>query len=284
MNRCLTEGRRSFLERVAGIESGAECDRLAPLLSLLADGEVTAAQMTTLRPHLRSCLSCRATLRTFRELPQRVTELVPVGVAAGEDAPVALWRWVDTTVTWAQERVALLGSKAQAAAEATSASKVAAVAASTIALAGGTVALRSSGVDSTKPSPGPAELASPLIRPAPPAPDIERTLPEPVEAASLAPLPVAEPELPAPPVDAPPPAPAPAPVDLPPPPTADTAEQASRPDRHPSHYYMPINDDLFSPLPGVDPEERDADEEMTEPLPPPAERPPQQQEDGSTAQ
>ena len=30
VNRCLTEGRRAFLERLAGIESGAECERLAP--------------------------------------------------------------------------------------------------------------------------------------------------------------------------------------------------------------------------------------------------------------
>src|SRR3954465_3266044 len=36
VNRCLTEGRRAFLERVAGIESGAECERLAPLISKAA--------------------------------------------------------------------------------------------------------------------------------------------------------------------------------------------------------------------------------------------------------
>jgi hypothetical protein len=42
VNRCLTEGRRAFLERVAGIEGGIECERLAPLVSLLADGELSA--------------------------------------------------------------------------------------------------------------------------------------------------------------------------------------------------------------------------------------------------
>src|SRR5205823_4063817 len=31
VNRCLTEGRRAFLKRVAGIEAGAECQRLTPL-------------------------------------------------------------------------------------------------------------------------------------------------------------------------------------------------------------------------------------------------------------
>src|SRR5205823_619289 len=31
VNRCLSEGRRSFVDRVAGIEHGAECERLRPL-------------------------------------------------------------------------------------------------------------------------------------------------------------------------------------------------------------------------------------------------------------
>ena len=41
VNRCLAEGRRAFLERLAGIESGTECERLAPRLSALADGEAS---------------------------------------------------------------------------------------------------------------------------------------------------------------------------------------------------------------------------------------------------
>jgi RNA polymerase sigma factor (sigma-70 family) len=81
VNRCITEGRRSFLERVRGIESGAECERLAPLLSALADGEATAADMAALRPHLRSCLACRATLRDYREAPARVAAFAPLVVA-----------------------------------------------------------------------------------------------------------------------------------------------------------------------------------------------------------
>jgi RNA polymerase sigma factor (sigma-70 family) len=81
VNRCITEGRRSFLDRVRGIESGAECERLAPLLSALADGEATAADMAALRPHLRSCLACRATLRDYREAPARVAAFAPLVVA-----------------------------------------------------------------------------------------------------------------------------------------------------------------------------------------------------------
>jgi hypothetical protein len=38
-------GEESFLERYAGIESGQECERLAPALSAFVDGEADAAQM-----------------------------------------------------------------------------------------------------------------------------------------------------------------------------------------------------------------------------------------------
>src|SRR3954470_11248595 len=62
VNRCITEGRKAFLKRVAGIESGAECERLAPVISKVADGEASAEEMRTMRPHLKSCLACKATL------------------------------------------------------------------------------------------------------------------------------------------------------------------------------------------------------------------------------
>ena len=42
VNRCLTEGRRSFLSRYANIESGAECARWLPVLSAMVDGEASA--------------------------------------------------------------------------------------------------------------------------------------------------------------------------------------------------------------------------------------------------
>src|SRR3954469_22409603 len=59
VNRCLTEGRKAFLDRVAGIEAGREGVRLAPLISKLADGEASAVELRALRPHLRGCLRCR---------------------------------------------------------------------------------------------------------------------------------------------------------------------------------------------------------------------------------
>jgi hypothetical protein len=81
VNRCLTEGRRAFLKRVAKIESGAECERLAPLISKVADGEASAAEMRQARPHIKNCLSCKATLREYRAAPARLAGLVPPVVA-----------------------------------------------------------------------------------------------------------------------------------------------------------------------------------------------------------
>jgi RNA polymerase sigma factor (sigma-70 family) len=121
VNRCLAEGRKAFLDRIAGIEAGAECDRLAPLLSRLADGEATAEDMAALRPHMRSCLSCRAALREYRGAPSRVAALLPVLAA-----PATLLHRLHAFFSHAVE--------------AASAQKVAAVAAVTAAVAGGGVA------------------------------------------------------------------------------------------------------------------------------------------------
>jgi hypothetical protein len=71
VNRCLTEGRRALAARVAGIEAGAECERLAPVVSAFADGEADPQALALLRPHMRTCLVCRARLREFREAPAR---------------------------------------------------------------------------------------------------------------------------------------------------------------------------------------------------------------------
>ena len=70
MNRCLTEGRQALSVRLAGIQGGIECAKLAPLLSALADGEASAEQLARLRRHLDSCLTCRARLRSLRAARQ----------------------------------------------------------------------------------------------------------------------------------------------------------------------------------------------------------------------
>ena len=87
VNRCLTEGRRAFVERLAGIEAGAECDRVLPLVSALADGEASVEDLQALRPHLRTCLACRARLREFRAAPRRVAALLPSVALAAQGDP-----------------------------------------------------------------------------------------------------------------------------------------------------------------------------------------------------
>src|SRR3954449_7672088 len=82
VNRCLAEGRKSFLARYAGIEAGEECRRWAPVLSAMVDGEASAEQLLQLRPHLRNCAGCRAALRELRGSNAPLAALFPVGGVA----------------------------------------------------------------------------------------------------------------------------------------------------------------------------------------------------------
>jgi RNA polymerase sigma factor (sigma-70 family) len=142
-NRTITEGRRALLERLDAIESGAECERWLPLLSALADGEATGAEVAELRPHLRACSACRATLRDCHALPARVAALVPPALAAAAAAPAhpSLLDHLGAGLQALAERATLLAARMQGALEAAPAAKLAAVAASTAAIAGGGVAL-----------------------------------------------------------------------------------------------------------------------------------------------
>jgi RNA polymerase sigma factor (sigma-70 family) len=150
VNRLLTEGRRSFLRRVAAIQGGSECDRLAPLLSALADGEASAEQLALLRPHMRTCLACRAALKEFRALPAKVAALVPpAGLTAGDgrvrgfvEASLAnLQQKLESALGAVQHKTAAMGERAHAAVELAAGQKLAAVAASAAALAGGGTAV-----------------------------------------------------------------------------------------------------------------------------------------------
>jgi RNA polymerase sigma factor (sigma-70 family) len=70
VNRCLTEGRQALSVRLAGIQGGIECAKLAPLLSALADDDAPADQLDVLRRHVDTCLGCRARLRSLRAARQ----------------------------------------------------------------------------------------------------------------------------------------------------------------------------------------------------------------------
>ncbi len=63
VNRAITEGRRRFMAAYREIESGEECERFAPILEALAGGKATSRQVLSIRPHLRHCTACRATVR-----------------------------------------------------------------------------------------------------------------------------------------------------------------------------------------------------------------------------
>jgi RNA polymerase sigma factor (sigma-70 family) len=197
VNRLLTEGRQAFLRRVSGIERGADCARYEPLLSALADGEASAEQLAILRPHMRTCLSCRARLREFRAAPERVAALVPPAALVATDGGGPVRNLI--------ESVAGLGDRLHAAAELATGQKIAAVAASAAALAGG-----GSAIDEFANHQGP-----PLPEP------VEQVEARPVEEAAPieSPPPAAEP---APPDAAPTPSPAPAPEQAPPPPPPPT--------------------------------------------------------------
>jgi len=65
VNRCITEGRRRFMRLYEELETGVECERLAPTVQALAQGTADSEALLELRPHLRTCAGCRATVRAL---------------------------------------------------------------------------------------------------------------------------------------------------------------------------------------------------------------------------
>jgi RNA polymerase sigma factor (sigma-70 family) len=225
VNRCLTEGRQAFARRLAGIQGGVECERFAPLLSALADGEASAEQLALLRPHMRTCLACRARLKAFRAAPARVAALVPPAalVMAGA-GPLRSWlesvlggaqEKLDAALGATQQKAALVGERAHAVAELAAGQKVAAVAASAVALAGGGTAVDQLANHRGPPQPRQHQEQRQRAKTKPVKEEV------PIRAAqALAPAPAPAPQQPAQPAPdpAPAPAPAPAPPPAPPPP------------------------------------------------------------------
>jgi Sigma-70, region 4/Putative zinc-finger len=196
VNRLLTEGRQAFLRRVSGIERGAECARYEPLLSALADGEASAEQLAILRPHMRTCLSCRARLREFRAAPQRVAALVPPAALVASDGGGPLRSLAESLVG--------LGDRLHAATELAMGQKLAAVAASAAALAGGGTAIDEFANHRGPPRPEPVQDVQPQrgkdelpVAPTPP-PSTEPVPSEPPPAPEPTPPPAPEPAAPPP--------------------------------------------------------------------------------------
>jgi anti-sigma factor RsiW len=142
VNRCITEGRRAFLARYAGIEAGDECRRYESALSAFVDGELHGGEIGALRRHLRGCGACRGTLRSLRSGQRSLGAVLPVGLAVGGldggDSALGIFvRVYETLVGNLQERAAAVAAKTQLAAEASGVMKVAAVAGAAAAVAGG---------------------------------------------------------------------------------------------------------------------------------------------------
>ena len=213
---------------MAGIEGGIECARLAPLLSALADGEADAQALAVLRPHMKTCLSCRARLREFRAAPARVAALLPPAVLLTSDAERGGLRGMVEAVLGAvqgkaegaagaahqkaegllgatQQKAAALGERAHAAAELVTGQKLAVAAASAAALAGGGTAVDQFANHRGPPqrpaaariAAGPEQQAA-ANEPTSTAPPVT-TAPEALATPPTEPAPVPEPEPPPPP-------------------------------------------------------------------------------------
>ena len=144
VNRCLTEGRRSFLARYADDRVRRGVRALAA--RHLGDGRrrgVAASSSSALRPHLRNCPGCRATLKTLQGSAEPLAAVLPVplaGTVAARRQTTSrnlVTRVYETVVGGFHERAIYSFTKAQTAVEAASAGKLAAVAASAAAVAGG---------------------------------------------------------------------------------------------------------------------------------------------------
>ncbi len=219
VNRCVTEGRRAFLARVDQIESGAECERLAPQLSALADGEAASGDLILLRPHLAGCPKCKATLREFRQVPAKVAALVPAVPVVAEGG--GLRGALESFAGVVQDRVAMLGERGHQLAELATGQKLAAAGASAAILAGGGAATvevvdRAAEPPATAEQPQRAAETSTGATPveAPPAPaTTPAPAPEPAPTPEPEPQPAPAPENEFTP-EAAPPAPAPAPPEF----------------------------------------------------------------------
>ena len=151
VNRCLTEGRRAFRRRFELIESGAECQRWEATLSAMADGEAAPADVVAVRPHLRACAACRATLRDFHAAPAGLAALVPAGALVAPATAIATGRsrlpgFGGLVARLHEAAAGAAPVKVQTALDAASGGKMVAVAASTVALAGGGIAAVDSNV------------------------------------------------------------------------------------------------------------------------------------------
>jgi RNA polymerase sigma factor (sigma-70 family) len=105
INRCMAEGRKRFLQVFSDIEQGRRCEEHNDALSALADGEREVIGAADAELHLRSCGQCRAKLRAFRAIPDRVFELMPAGPALDQSVGGRAHEWLSERVGGAVDKV-----------------------------------------------------------------------------------------------------------------------------------------------------------------------------------
>lgn len=105
INRCMAEGRKRFLQAFADIEQGRRCEELAEALSEMADGEDANGSTEAVAFHLRSCAACRAKLRAYRAIPEKVFELLPAGPLLDQSMGGRPHEWIAERAAAALDRV-----------------------------------------------------------------------------------------------------------------------------------------------------------------------------------
>lgn len=100
INRHLAEGRSRMRTLLGRIEGGVRCAELAGPLSRYIDGEAGEAESQEVADHLKSCLACRATAKSYRQIPRSAAALFPV-------LPSGSWlsERFQTLASWAQSRL-----------------------------------------------------------------------------------------------------------------------------------------------------------------------------------
>ncbi len=70
------------------IESGEACERYLPTIAALAGGSATSAEVVEIRPHLRHCSACRATVRQLHLSAGTTVKLLLPGFLLGPIASI----------------------------------------------------------------------------------------------------------------------------------------------------------------------------------------------------
>lgn len=84
VNRALAEGRRRIAYHRQELDSGRECARWASTIRALAAGELSAADLTAIRGHLRHCGVCQGAVRRLHRPGEAASPKAVAAVPAGQ--------------------------------------------------------------------------------------------------------------------------------------------------------------------------------------------------------